>query len=66
MLTHDAATFHERRRQQPENRRDRDRDDAFYLRRLVEIGLEMTAMTRVPTLDWPSNLFADARASVTI
>ena len=38
----------------------------YYLRHLVAIGLEMTAMTRVPTLDWPSDLFADARVGVTL
>ena len=66
MLTHDAVTVCERPRQQPETRRDRSKDDAFYLRRLVVIGLEMTTMTRVPALDWPSDLFPDAVAGVAI
>jgi hypothetical protein len=53
VLIHDPAAFRGRPRQ-------RQREyEALYLRRLVTIALERTAMTRVPMLDWPADLFVD-------
>jgi hypothetical protein len=64
VLTHDTVALRERPRQQAENRRGRSEDDTFNLRRLVAIRLERTVITRVPTLDWPSDLFADVRLEI--
>jgi hypothetical protein len=66
MLAQEAAPVRERHQQQPENRRDHDEDDSFFLRRLAAIRLEIAVLTRVPTLDWPSDLFANAGLGVTI
>jgi hypothetical protein len=66
MLIQEAASVRERHQQQPENTGDRHENDSFCLRRLVAIRLEITVMTHVPTLDWPSDLFADAGTGVTI
>ncbi len=41
-----------------------DDDEALYLRHLVAMALEKAAMTRVPMLDWPSDLFADVRLEI--
>ena len=65
MFTHNTATFRKHRRKQPENRRGHDEDDTFDLRRLMAIGLEMAAMTRVPALGWPSDLFSHVQAGIT-
>jgi hypothetical protein len=64
VLTHDPVAFRERPRQPLKNRRRRRADKALYLRRLVAIALEKTVMTRVPMLDWPSDLFADIRPEI--
>jgi hypothetical protein len=64
VLTHDPVTFRERPRQPTENRRRRREDEALYLRRLVAIALEKTVLTRVPMLEWPSDLFADVRPEI--
>ncbi len=66
MLTLEAAPVRDRRQPQPDNSRDSSQVDALYLRRLVAIRLEMTAMMRIPTLDWPSDLFADAHLEVSL
>jgi hypothetical protein len=62
VLSHEPAPFRGRRRQRSENRRGHDADDAFNLRRIVAARLDLKTMSRVPTLDWPSDLFADACA----
>jgi hypothetical protein len=59
VLARDTVAFREFPWQQTENRHGQSEDEALYLRRLV--GLERTKMTRVPTLDWPADLFADGR-----
>jgi hypothetical protein len=55
-----AAAFDKRRRQRRENGRGHDNDDARHRRRFLGIGCEISMMTRVPPLGWPSNLFVDA------
>jgi hypothetical protein len=64
MFTLEAAPVRDRRQPQPENSRGLGQDDAFYHRHLVATGLEMKAMTRVPALDWRSDLFADAHVGI--
>jgi hypothetical protein len=64
VLTHDTVAFREPPRQQTGNRRSHGEDEAFYLRRLVAIGLERATISRVPTLDWPADLFADVRVEM--
>jgi len=66
MLALEAVPFRECRQRQPENSRDQEENDLFQPRRLIAVGLEMTVMTRLPTLDWPTDLFADARTGVTV
>ena len=66
VLSHDPVAFRERPRQPSENRRRRREDEALYLRRLVAIALEKTVLTRVPMLDWPSDLFAGVRAEIAV
>jgi hypothetical protein len=57
VLAYDTVAF--RPWQLTENRQDHSEDEALCLRRLVAFALERTTMTRVPTLDWPADLFAD-------
>jgi hypothetical protein len=64
VLAHDTVASRQFPWPQPENQRSQSEDEAFYLRRLVAVALERTAMTRVPTLDWPSDLFADVRPEI--
>jgi hypothetical protein len=64
LLAHDTAAFREFPWQQTENRHDLNEDQAMYMRRLMAIGLERATMSRVPTLDWPANLFADVRLEI--
>lgn len=62
MPAHTATALRERRRQRRETRLGYDIDDRLYRRRVLAIGCETTTLMRVPTLDWPANLFVDSRA----
>lgn len=64
VLTSDPVAFLAWPPKQPDNQRGRSEDDALQRRRLAAIVLERTAMTRVPTLDWPSDLFAEVRVEI--
>jgi hypothetical protein len=64
VLAHDTVAFRQMPWQQTEIRHDQSEDQAPYLRRLSAIGLERATMTRVPTLDWPTDLFADVRLEI--
>jgi hypothetical protein len=62
MTVHNAAVLHGRRRSRREIRQSHDKYDPFHRRRILAIGCEISTMTRVPTLNWPVDLFVDARA----
>jgi hypothetical protein len=64
VLEHDTVTFREFPWQQIEDRHDQSEDQAMYMRRLMAIGLERATIIRVPTLDWPTDLFADVRLEI--
>jgi hypothetical protein len=59
MTADEGARTGERLRQKWENIRQRDAVD---LPESVTVGRALIAMTLVPTLDWPRDLFADAYA----
>lgn len=62
MPARNAAAFHERRRQRRATSQGYDGDATFHRRRFLAIGCEISPLTRVPALNWPLDLFVDARA----
>ena len=63
-LTPDTPGFHVSLRSWPVNRRRRVDDEALHFRRLVATARENPVATRVPTLDWPADLFAEVRPEI--
>jgi hypothetical protein len=62
MPAHHAAALHQHRRARRATWRGFDNDDPFYRRRILGIGCEISPMTSLPALNWPVDLFVDARA----
>lgn len=60
MPQHDAASLRER---QTETSHVYDDDDRRGCRGFLSVGCETMAMTRVPPLDWPADLFVGCQAS---
>jgi hypothetical protein len=64
VLAHDTIAFRGCRWQQTETWHGQAEDQALHLRRQVAVRPERATMTRVPTLDWPTDLFADVRLEI--
>jgi hypothetical protein len=54
---HSAGYFRERRKEQRDNKSNYNESDPFYHPRFVEAGRKISAMMRLPTLDWSPDLF---------
>jgi len=65
MPAHDLAYGWEQPRRQSDNGRNHDGYDTFHHRRVVVIGRDVTTAIRVPSLNWPYDLFEDAQADAT-